>query len=95
MKFKTKSVAMLCEADRQRTGKMRRVRDSFFEAADNVFDRESAGIEELFHEFVVAFGDHFNQRFVGGIGSRFLRRGNVAFFTFAIAVGLVADTTSS
>ena len=62
----------------------------FFEAADNVFDRQSACVEELFHEFVISLGDHFDQGFVRRVGCGFLRSGDVAFFAFAVALGLVA-----
>jgi len=65
--------------------------DGFLEAADDVFDGQRASGEELFHELVVAFGDHFDECFMGGIGGGFLRSGDIAFFAFAVAVGLVAE----
>ena len=70
--------------------------DALLAALDNLVDRQSALLEELFHEGVIAFGHHLDQRFVGllrGIGEL---GGDLALLALAVAirrvgVGLHAD----
>ncbi len=59
------------------------------QAVVNMFHGQGAGVEELFQVGVVAFGHHFDQRFVRGLGGFGEVRGNLAFFSLAVAVGRV------
>ena len=58
-------------------------------AVENVFHRKGSLLEELFHVGIVAFGDHFHQGLVGRLRLVGVLGGNVAFLTFAVAIGRV------
>ena len=50
-------------------------------------DGDGAFAEELLHHFVVAFGDHFDDLFVGFLGFIDERVGNFLDLGFAVAIG--------
>src|SRR6266700_615849 len=58
--------------------------DGFADGGDEVMDGNSAFAKKLFHHFVVAFGNHFDQFFVGFFG--FVGEGGGNFFDGGLAV---------
>ena len=60
-------------------------------AVENVFHRQGALFEELFHVGIVAFGDHFHQGFVGGLRLVGVLGGDVAFLALTVAIGRVGE----
>ena len=56
------------------------------QAVEDVLHRKGALLEELFHEGIVAFGDHFDQGFVGASAPRRPIGGDVAFLALPVAI---------
>ena len=86
MKFKIRSLPILCEPAAQNTGKIRISATACFRPCDDLLDLQRTFIEELLHQGVVALGHHFDEGFVGFLCGIRQIGGNVAFFTFAVAV---------
>jgi len=63
--------------------------DGFADGGDEVVDGNGAFAEKLFHHFVVAFGDHFDEFFVSFLGVACESRGNLFDGGFAVAIGSV------
>ena len=63
--------------------------DGFAHRGDEVVDGNGAFPEKLFHHFVVAFGDHFNQFFVGFLRVAGKGGGNLFDGGFAVTIGIV------
>ena len=59
-------------------------------AGHNVFHRERASREELFHQFVVALGDHLDQGLMCGGGGFLLGCRDLALLSLAVASAFVA-----
>src|SRR5690348_14649770 len=70
--------------------------DGLVQGRDEVLFGDGSLVEELFHQGVIALGDHFHQLFVGFLSGAGQVRGNFAFLALAVAthvvgVGLHAD----
>src|SRR5262249_53239868 len=65
------------------------LKDGFAQAGEEMLGGQRALGEKLFHETVVAFGDHFNEFLVGRFGGVGEIAGNVFDGGLAVAVGLV------
>ena len=91
IRSRIRSLPMLWMAEAHITGKMRISRTPGAHAFENVFDREGALLEELLHVGVVAFGDHFDQGFVGLLRLVGVLAGNLAFLALAVAIGRVGE----
>ena len=63
--------------------------DRFSYRWNKIVDGNRAFAEKLFHHFVVAFGNHFDQLFVGFFGLVGKRSGNFFNGWFAVAIGFV------
>ena len=89
MKFRSRSVPMLCSADAHSTGNMRISRTAE-RSPSRMCSAGSVPLSKiLLHQGVVALGHHLDQRFVRllrGVGQV---GGNFAFLALAIAVGSV------
>ncbi len=96
MKFMSRSEPTLWSAEPHEHGIDAALANGLAQAVDDVLDREGSFFEELFHQRVVAFGDHFDQRFMGflrGFGE-IVRDGDFLALAVAIhgvGVGLHAD----
>ena len=65
--------------------------NGFVERGDEVLLGDGALGEVLFHQLVFAFGDQFDQRFVGGLGRLGEAGGNFGDLAAAVAVGRVVE----
>ena len=87
MKFRIRSVPTLRRAEAHTTGKMRISRVADLQAFGDLLGRERALLKELFHEGVVALGDHFHQRVMGLLGRFSQVGGDLAFLALAVSIG--------
>ena len=65
--------------------------DGLVERGDQMLFGDRALAEELFHEFVFAFGDDFDERFVRGFGVVHDGVGDLAHFAVAVAIRRVEE----
>ena len=65
--------------------------NGFVERGDEVLLGDGAFGEVLFHELVFAFGDQFDEGFVGGLGAGDQAGGNFADLAAAVAIGRVVE----
>src|SRR5438552_7760641 len=61
------------------------VANGLMQCRNQMLLRNSAGVEELFHQLILAFGNNLHQLFMGFFANRFNVAGNRAFFPLSIA----------